>query len=401
MKEISEIIDRLDSWICNNGYAGWDPYDIKGISLFLNLQKPGPGFVSKSLYKFASLGVNHFPLTARKLLRVKPLVNAKAMGLLLAAYVNLYELTGEGCYLDKAKTYARWLEENRGRKYRGYNWGYPFDWQSVAFIPKGTPSAVVTAAVGDGFYLLYKATKDREYLRVCEGICEFITNDLLRSVDLPDRICFSYFPIYDSQVHNANLFAGEFVNRIGTETKRTEWIETGIKCGNFAISEQQEEGFLPYTGLAQLKLHSDGRMVTDHYHSGFEIRMLYNLWKHTSLDRFRRAYQKYYSWYLKNMFTRVHIPKINAKRLYPVNIHACSEAILCTASLLPDHPEQRDNLLKTVEWVVRKMEHKPGTYTYMIKRLPILGKWTLKIPMIRWGQAWMLRALSQAALALK
>jgi hypothetical protein len=38
------------------------------------------------------------------------------------------------------------------------------------------------------------------------------------------------------------------------------------------------------------------------------------------------------------------------------------------------------------------MEYKPGEYVYLIKKLPILGEWRIKIPMIRWGQAWMFRA---------
>jgi len=62
---------------------------------------------------------------------------------------------------------------------------------------------------------------------------------------------------------------------------------------------------------------------------------------------------------------------------------------------LPDHPEQRKYLDKTVEWVIENMEDKEGEYLYLIKKLPLIGRYKIKIPMIRWGEAWMFRALSE------
>ena len=64
-------------------------------------------------------------------------------------------------------------------------------------------------------------------------------------------------------------------------------------------------------------------------------------------------------------------------------------------ALLADHPEQMQYLDKTVEWVIKSMEYKEGQYTYLINSLPLIGRWRVKMPMIRWGQAWMFRALSE------
>ena len=38
-KNIERSISLLDRWIEKNGWAGYDPYDIKGTKLFLLFQK--------------------------------------------------------------------------------------------------------------------------------------------------------------------------------------------------------------------------------------------------------------------------------------------------------------------------------------------------------------------------
>ena len=34
MKEVRQSLDLLDRWIEKNGWAGYDPYDIRGTKLF-------------------------------------------------------------------------------------------------------------------------------------------------------------------------------------------------------------------------------------------------------------------------------------------------------------------------------------------------------------------------------
>ena len=394
-------LQRLEKWFDENGYAGWDPYDISGTKFYLNLLKDRPNIYKKIFRLCFSISADIFPLFIRKILKVETQVNAKAMGLLLTSYTNLFVATKNTLYIDKAINVAHWLIAHRTNGYNGFSWGYPFDWQSVILIPQNTPSSVVTAVVGDGFYSLYKITQDEQYINICKAICSFFVNSLHRSVDEEGKVCFSYTPIDDYQVHNANLFVGEFLARVGREVNNENWVELGIKCGNFALSEQQDEGYLPYWSLAQTETHSGNIIRTDHYHSGFEIRMLYGLWVTTGLEQFRQAYQKYYEWYLSNMFTEGGLVKLTPTRYYPVNIHAIAESILCQATLLDCYPERLYSIKSIIKWAEQNMEYKGGRYVYMIKKYPAFGEWKIKIPMIRWGQSWMLRALSQALVASK
>ena len=395
MTDIFAAIQRLDSWIEKNGWSGWDPYDIRGMYLLRKIDGLPSNLPSRVVKRTILSLLDIHPLYVRKLFRIKPSINAKGMGLFLSSYSNLYLTTENNCYLENARKCAEWLIQNRSSNCNGWGWGYPFDWQSPIFIPKGTPSSIAAVTVGNGFYGLYSCTGDKEYLSICKKICDFFLKDLKITYNEGDAVCYSYTPLDDYQVHNTNLFIGEFLTRIGREMGDNDLTEQGIRCGNFALKEQQPEGYLPYWGLSQTELYSNGIIHTDHYHSGFEIRMLYGLWKNTGDKRFREAYKKYFAWYNKNLFEDGIIPKFTPKSRYPVNIHSCSEAILCRAALLPDHPEQKDYLEKTAEWVIRTMEYRDGEYTYLIKKVPLWGDCRLNIPVIRWGQAWMFRALSE------
>jgi hypothetical protein len=393
LNRLKENINNLDIWFEEQNFKGWDPYDIKGLDISLKIQQFGDrNLFGKILRRLYFTTTDLFPNFSRKILNIKPLENAKGIGLVLTAYTKLYKITKNKIYLKKALKYANWLEENRGKKYKGYNWGYPFDWQSAIFIPKGTPSSVVTYTIGNGFYELYKIIDDKKYLDICIGVCEFFTEELNITYEDSDRVCYSYTPLDDYQVHNANLFVGEFLVKIGKEIDNKKWIERGIKCANFAISEQQKEGFIPYWGLEQTNKYSAGKIRNDHYHMGFEIRMLYSIWKISNLDYIKESWEKYVNFYLNNMFDKDGIPKLTKENYYPINIHSISESILCLSTLNEYYKNFNDKIERIINFSNKELEFKKGQYCYLIKKFPLMGEYKLKIPMYRWGQAWILLA---------
>jgi len=83
------------------------------------------------------------------------------------------------------------------------------------------------------------------------------------------------------------------------------------------------------------------------------------------------------------------------RSLYPINIHSCAEAILCHSTLAPDFPEAAGYLRRCVPWILQTMQHSEGWFVYMVRKTKPGFDWKLKIPYIRWGQAWMLRALAE------
>ena len=389
-------LSRIDAWFCKNGYAGWDPYDLKGTGFGNALNRIRIRPLRRLALRLWDYEQDLLPVMTRKAFGVRPQVNAKALGLLLSSYSSLFRTTGERAWLDRSLALAGKLTEMRGKEYPGANWGYPFDWNSAIFIPRGTPSSVVTATVGDGFFNLHAVTGDMRWLRICEEICEFFLRGLNRTVSGKDGQCFSYTPLDDFRVHNANLFVGEFLARVGRAVARPDWIAEGCACGDFALSEQRPEGFLPYWALSQVGTYGGGAIKVDHYHSGFEIRSLLALSEASGEERFREAAFRYFEWYRKTLFRADHSPKPSPGRAYPLDIHACAEAVLCLATVAAVRPGLDEDLAATLDWVLDRMEYRPGEFAHKLVAYPLIGPARVRLTLTRWGQAWMFRALAEA-----
>jgi len=398
IERLWDSISRLDQWLGQNGWAGYDPYDVKGTPLFLSLQRLAPKAAPplRAIRRALFILEECYPLLMRQLLGVKKQINAKAMGLFAKGYLNLYEATGEGRFKNKATECLNWLLANPSPGYSGLCWGYPFHWQSKILIPGGTPSAVVTSVVGDAFWKAYGIYGDKRYLEICERICRFFVNDLNKYQIDKECICFSYTPLDDFHVHNANLFVAEFLTRVGQEIRQNEYVELGRQAANYALREQNTDGSLYYWGKVQNNYNPNH---IDHYHSGFEIRMLYGMWRSTGDPRFREATQRYFRFYLDNLVTKTDgkiIPKMTPYSVYPINIHSCAEAILCNATLANEFEEARSLLPGLWDWVITNMQTNAGWFIYMI-RMELGRERRVAIPFIRWGQAWMFIALSTLA----
>ncbi len=386
--KIWQSIEKLDKWLTANGWEGYDPYDLRGTPAFLKVsQIKFLNIPQKGLFFLESAA----PRLLRKLFFVQKRINAKAMGLFADSYLDLYKITGKTSFWDKAQETIQWLETNYSRQYSGKSWGYPFNWQSNVLIPAGTPSSVVTATIGNAFWNFYKYTGAENYLTTCTDICDFFEENLNIYQSGNDRICFSYTPLDDFQVHNANLFVAEFLIRVGREVGNDQWIELGRKALNFTLSEQNEDGSICYWGKEQSK-----SCHMDHYHSGFEIQSLYSIWKLTDEQKIYRAVKRYYEFYLHHFFEAKTIPKFRPTQTYPINIHACAESILCNATLSTDFPEGNDYLKNEALWTISNMQDRMGYFYYKIQKYGWIKR-KIKIPYLRWGQAWMLRGLTQVA----
>lgn len=397
-RELMRSIDALDGWIKRNGWSGFDPHDVRGTAPFIFLLQPLRSVPLKILRRLAltplSAFETSFPGFSRRLFGVKPTVNAKGMALFARAYLNLYVVTGEEHYKATALECLEWLERNRAPGYDEPCWGYPFDWQSGVVTPANTPASVVTRAVADAFWTAYEVLGEPRYLRTCEGICRFFLKHLNRD-EMPDgTICFSYTPIDDFHVHNANLMVAEILVRIGRETGNDEWRQIGARAGRYALVEQNPDGSLYYWGKVQ---DYQCPSCIDHYHSGFEIRALHALGDLTGNDEFRSAARRYYEFYLRNLIApagELAMPKMTPRSVFPVNVHSCAEALMVNAQMARDFPAATLLLDRLSRWIIANMQKPDGSFAYSLRRR--LGRVVrLEFPYLRWGQAWMLLGLSQ------
>ena len=232
-------LDNLDAWIRQNGWAGYDPYDIKGKQPFLLFSRSKyAGFASEKM-------LGKFPMGMRKLFRVKKEINAKAMAIMARAYLQMFKSSGDVPYKKLAVECLDWLDINNSPDYSEKCWGYPFDWQSRVFIPKNTPSIVVSSIGAHAFLDAYDILGDKKYLDIARSTCDFIMNDLNRDED-DNSLCFSYTPVDSFHVHNANLFGASVLARVGAVNGEDKLKKLAIKSINFTMKHQNDEGSFYY-----------------------------------------------------------------------------------------------------------------------------------------------------------
>jgi hypothetical protein len=378
---------KLDAWVQQREMVGYDPYDLRGTGPFLWSKSPSRrrSLFAKLMRGGFAVLEDLFPMGMRRLFRVQPTLNAKAMGLFAKAYLNLYDLDQHEAELNKAIACLNWLEANPSPGYSGPCWGYPFDWQSTVLIHKGTPSSVVSWTVGDAFWKMYRTTGERRYLDICAGVCKFFVSDLHCDSPSPDRLCFSYTPVDRMHVLNATLFVGEFLIRVGHEIGNEDYKKTGMSATNYVVANQSLDGSWAYFG------QEDKRLVSiDHYHTGFVLRLLRNISDVTGDQRYEAALKKGFEFYWNELFELSGLPRYFVEKTYPVDIHSVSEALICLASFDGRYRDTSERLHWILEWALNSMQDESG-YFYFMKH----ERRTVKIPFMRWGQAWMLLALSE------
>ncbi len=205
-----------------------------------------------------------------------------------------------------------------------------------------------------------------------------------------EQICFSYTPLFVNHVHNLNLFVAEFLIRIGKETGRKEWVETGNKAVNYTIANQEEDGSFDYDGPPE-KLPG----FKDNYHTAFVLRKLYDIYKLTDREDVKQSLTKGYKFYISNFFESERIPKFTPERKYRIDIHSSAESINCLSELSELFPEALQIAFNVADWTIENLQDKSGYFYHGIFKSRITGKpFVSKIAYVRWGQAWMLKGLS-------
>lgn len=380
-------LGQLDEWVQARKLAGYDPYDLRGTDLYLWALNPAyrHSLPRKVLRGGLSVLENLFPMGLRSLFGVRPEVNAKAIALFARAYLDLYAAGYGDGYLTKANACLDWLEAAPTHEYTGAGWGYPFHWQSVVFIPKGTPSSVVSWHVGDAFWRAYQLSGERRHLDICIAVCEFFRNGLNSDRPTADSLCFSYTPLDKMHVFNSTLFVGEFLIRIGREIENSDYQRDGFAVAEYVVSNQLANGSWTYFGPEEKR-----PPTVDHYHTGFVLRMLHSISEMTSEQRFEQSLAKGFRFYWNALFEPDGLPRYFSDRVYPVNIHTLSEALLCLRLFDGRYRDTSDRLIGVFEWTMDNMHDRQG-YFYFAKYPNRL----VKMPYLRWGQAWMLLALTK------
>lgn len=382
-----EWIAVLDAWVDTHTLEGFDPFDVKQHP-WIRAAQPHP-FFRKATTGLCDL----FPNLSRRLLGIQPTHNAKAYALVAMAKLRMAQLTGEQRHLEHALVCLEWLLKNPAPSATGLAWGYPFDIHAKGLdTPAGTPIGVVSAIAGQAFCLAHFVTGDTRWRDAALGIGEFMLHDLPRLDGGEGTHCFAYTPTDRRRVHNANLLVAEHLYRLSALTAEARYAEAAAPALRFTLRAQREDGAWPYGEVDPAESYEPGLLkLVDHHHTGFVLRSLKGIRDSTGDASLDGVIRHGFAFYKQHLFRPPWGMPINEYAAFPVDIHACAEAILCPSVLSGDVLAARgfaDLPLRWTHYYLR--DRKTGLPWY--RKYP---RFTSKITFTRWGTAWVYYAMAE------
>jgi hypothetical protein len=378
---------KLLRYCRSQSWAGYDPYDA--------LNSP----LARAVGRSGKLGrtvmiqtMKRAPINLRPLLGIKKDLNPKAVALAARAVSLLAKRSGTSLnplQMNSAEDLKQdfdflmnSLARLRNSRYAEACWGYNFDWQSRAFFaPRGTPNVVCTVFAAHAYLDWFDTTQNERALETAKSSARFLL-DILDRTESREGHCFSYTPLDLAQVHNVNLLAAELLARLYSIDQRGEYFEAAERAVAFTIARQREDGSWPY-GDAR------SQQWIDSFHTGFIIVSLKNIIKWLGVNRWQSNLLRGYEFYRDRFFLADSTPKYYHDRLHPVDIHAAAQAVITFVEMKDLMPEASLKATRAVRWAIEHMQDPAGFFYFQRQRF-----YTIKIPYMRWGQAWMLYALS-------
>ena len=370
-----DSLNKLKSYIENQGYKGYDPYDALK-SPFFKL----PILKSNKLIRFGTQQlVKRLPFSIRSLLFVPKGYNPVTLGLSIQAYAYLYKAEPQNNkeYYQKIDFLIKELKTLIPDGFSGACWGYDFDWEARhAKIPAYQPTVVATGIITNALFIAFQNTGHKEAARLVESAAKFVDKDLQRTYK-GEMFCFSYSPFDKQQVFNASMKGVRLLAQAYSISKNENYRELAKQAVEFVVSHQNEDGSWGYS------LANEGGW-TDNYHTGYVLDCVNEYQILTKDECYSENIKEGYSFYIKHFITEEGAPKFYYNNLYPVDCTAASQTILTTIRF-----GNKDIAEKVATYMTKNMQKNNGSFKFRKFK-----NYTITTSFMRWSDAWMFVALA-------
>jgi hypothetical protein len=371
IQKLEDKIIHLKDYIIDEGYHGYDPYDILGSPVF---KWP---ILKKRIFRFGAQQISRrIRFNLRSLMGVEKGYNPVTLGLCIQAYTYLSQVyTEDDFYPTEIDRLLCELIQLQSNGYSGPCWGYDFDWESrYSTIKAYEPTIVATGIITNALFENYRVTGNPKSLEIITGAEKFVMYDLNR---IPQELgfCFSYSPNDHQVVFNATMKGARLLAQAYSKSGNDELKKVAADTVGFVMNHQDERGAWMYS-------HGDARNWVDNYHTGYILDEYIQL---TGDKRFIQNRDKGADYYHQNFFEKDEIPKFYDKNIWPIDCTSASQSIMSMIRF--GYIETAENV---ANWMIDNMQDKKG-YFYFRK----FKTYTSQISYMRWSNAWMFVALSK------
>ena len=381
-------------WLDAAGFESYDPYDIWGTKYGL--------FSRRLYYRVPLVGI---PLIAPLLLMemihpslrsvlVKKERFASADAQLALAFLNLYKVSENELYLDRAVRLGADLLRTSLPGYSGHCWGYPFDWQNASGLwRKNTPFITSTPYCYEAFVGLGEASGEAKYFDVAKSIARFVHDDLNDTPTSPRAAAASYSPLVHDKVINASAYRAFVLFDAAHRFALTQYLEKAEKNLQFVLEEQRSNGSWLYAAGTETE------SFIDHFHTCFVLKNLFKINQHLRNAEVRQALTNGYAYYRKALFHPDGMPRYFARsprtQIVRVETYNLAEAITLGVLLGNEFPAAIGVPRDLAGRLCREFQLPDGHFVTRVYR----GGIRHTTPFLRWPQAQVFYALTSLLLA--
>ncbi len=358
-------------------WSGYDPYDALNSQWLQTLTFLNRKWVRLVLTQL----LKRSPVNFRRILRVPPSENPKALGLFLTACVRLAAQNWQGAR-ENAEYLAQRLLVLCSEGETGCGWGYSFPWQTrTVLVPRGAPNLVCTVFAANALLDAFELLGAEKYLQAAASAARYVSDGLYW--ENGPTAGFSYpTRTVRTPVHNANLLGSALWCRVARYTGQSSLMDRALKVARYTVSKQRPDGSWLYG-------EASNQGWIDNFHTGFNLSALRVIGDVAATDEFEGPIRRGFEFFRNCFFTSEGIARYFHNKTYPIDIHCIAQSLLTLTEFRHLDPQAVRLAGLVYRWTMKNMWNDSGFFYY--RKLRGL---TIRTPYMRWSQAWMTLALA-------